>query len=129
MKVTPKQYAILLYELTKQAKNNNVDAITQQFLNLLIKNRNLALLSKITLLYKDYYNQQEETVDVEIVTAKETHKNLAKAVEEQLQKQKCNIETRIDKSVLGGAAVRVGDYLIDDTLKARLLKLKKSLND
>lgn len=127
MKITPKQYAILLYELTKDVKDKEADQLIKQFLNLLIKNRNLALLPKIQRLYQDYYNQQEKVVDVEIVTATEVPKKLFAAVQENLRGQNCQMNLKVDQTVLGGASIRAGDYQVDDTLKARLINLKQSL--
>ena len=118
MKITPKQYAILLYELTKDAKD--VDGPAKDFLNLLFKNRAFSLLPKIKLLYNNYYNQQEGATDVEVVTAR-------KISEKMLKGDNLNVKMKVDPGVIGGASIKVGDYLVDDTIKARLTKLKQLL--
>lgn len=128
MKITPKQYAILLYELTKDAKKKDIEKRTRDFLNLLLKNRALNQLPKILLFYGQYYNAQENAVDVEIVTAR---KIVVAGLQPALRSLKAaatmEIRERVDSSVLGGARIRVGDYMIDDTLKARLRELRSKL--
>ena len=118
MKITSKQYAMLLYELTKDTQD--VQEATKDFLRLLLKNRALSLLPKIRLLYNDYYNQQEDVTDVEIITAR-------KISEKVFQGDNLNVQMKIEPRVIGGACIKAGDYLVDNTLKSRLTKLKQVL--
>lgn len=129
MRISPKQYAMLLYELTRDMAENEVDRITQQFLVLLLKNRDFALLPKIQLLYKNYYNVREGVTDIEIITAREVSKNTVSFIKEFVNVKNINLEMKIDKNVIGGAAIKVGDYMIDDTLKTRINTLKQNLRN
>lgn len=129
MKILPKQYAILLYELTKDAKESDLQEISKSFLNLLVKNRDLSLLPRIERLYCEYYNKQEGVVDVEVTTAQEISKNAVLTIKELVKAKNLNIQMKVDKNVIGGAAIKVGDYLVDDTLQSRLSHLKHSLTD
>lgn len=128
MKVTPKQYAVLLYEMTRGVKGAELNKVIKQFVQLLERNRALGMFSRIERMYKDYYNVQEKVMDVEIVSVQDISKKVQHDLEEILgKKSKIELTERVDEGVLGGARIRVGDYMIDDTLKSRLAQLKNKL--
>lgn len=128
MRISPKQYAILLYELTKDAKETELKEITKSFLSLLLKNRNLALWPRIQLLYQNYYNEQEGLIDIEIITARGISKDVFSSIKESIKAKNVDVKMTIDKKVLGGASIKTGDYMVDDTLKTRIVNLKQQLN-
>ena len=127
MKVTPKQYAQLLYETTKDEKGSGLTKVVKTFVQLLIKNRALAQFARIERMYRDYYNAQEGIVDVEVVSARETTKKVMSDIGKQLGGGNIEIKACEDPTVLGGARIKVGDYMIDDTLKSRLTQLKQRI--
>ena len=137
MRITPKQYAALLYETTKSVKGAELAQYAKEFIQLLARNRAMAMLPRIERAYRDYYNRQEEVLDVTITTARgvsrnvlhEIEKNVAQTFRSEVRSKDLSYEIRenIDPAVLGGARIRAGDYMIDDTLKARIMKLKQSL--
>lgn len=128
MKVTPKQYAALLYEMTKDAKGSELKKAVSVFIRFLVRGRASAMLPRIILMYRDHYNRKEDVIDVEMVSA---HEISPKVIQElkHLSHGKANLEyeSRQDKRVLGGVRIRIGDYMFDDTLKSRLNQLKLKL--
>lgn len=128
MRISPKQYAVLLYELTRGAKKKEIEERTRDFLNLLLKNRALGQLPKILLFYEQYYNAQENVADVEVTTARAMQKSVVKDIGTQLGKEvSAEIKVCEDPTVIGGARIKIGDYMIDDTLRARLRALRNTL--
>ncbi len=129
MKVTPKQYAILLYELTRDKKGAELDRATGDFVGFLARKRAFGLLSRIERLYRDYYNTQEKVVDVEITSAHALPKKVLREIEELLEKHgTLEIAETTNSQMLGGARIRIDDYMLDDTLRARLKNLNKVSN-
>lgn len=127
MRITPKQYAIMLYEVTKVAEKSALTKAVRGFIELLTRNRAMALLPRIERAYVDYYNAQEEVLDVEITSARELSHHTIKNLKSALKDHNVECVAYIDEGVLGGARIRAGDYMIDDTLKARLQMLKQFL--
>ena len=127
MKITPKQYAALLYEMTHDKKGAGLTNATKAFVQLLVKNRAIAQFARIERMYRDYYNAQEGIVDVEVVSAREMAKKVIGDIGKQLGNKNIEIKVCEDPAVLGGARIKVGDYIMDDTLKARLTQLKKTM--
>lgn len=134
MKITPKQYAVLLYEIVKSAPGKNIDKEVRQFLKFLIENRDLSLLPRIELLFKDYFNKRENAVDIDVVSARELPKKVKCAIEKsnlvnerKLASTRAIVGYSVDPAVIGGVSVKVGDYMIDYTIKTRLTNLERSL--
>jgi len=127
MKISPKQYAILLYELTQDVKKNAIEERTRAFLNLLLKQRALNQLPRILRFYSQYYNVQEGVIDVEVTTAREAGKIEDKIKNEIKIENKIELKKKVDPSLIGGVRIKVGDYMIDDTVRARLRALRSIL--
>ncbi|KKU13638.1 MAG: ATP synthase subunit delta [Parcubacteria group bacterium GW2011_GWC2_45_7] len=126
MKVTSKQYAVLLYELTHEAKKAELKEIGQSFLRLLIKGRALHLLPRILKLYENYYNACAGITDVEIVTAQEMSRKAVQTIKKTVE-GKVELRQRVDQAVIGGALIKINDWMIDNTLKTRINKLRQKL--
>ncbi len=127
MKITPKQYAIKLYEATKDAEKSALTKSVRSFIEMLAKNRALSLLPKITNSYHLYYNKKEGVMDVTITTARSLPPSSVKHLKESLRDYNVECASEVDANVLGGAKIRAGDYMLDDTLKGRLKMLKHKL--
>ena len=72
----------------------------------------------------------ENTVDVTVTSATELsaaqQKEISTALRARLDRD-INLETEIDKSLIGGAVIRAGDVVIDGSLRARLKGLSNAL--
>jgi len=73
----------------------------------------------------------EKTMDVAVTSAFEVSDqqktDLAAALQRMLQRD-INIETEVDKSLIGGVVIRAEDTVIDDSVKGRLAKLSQVLS-
>ncbi|MDO8505586.1 MAG: ATP synthase F1 subunit delta [bacterium] len=127
MKITPKQYAVLLYEITSDKEKAALSKSVQSFIELLVRNRALTLLPRIERAYQSYYNAREEVLDVSITSARELSHHALKVVKDALSEYNVECRTQIKPEVIGGARIRAGDYMIDDTLQARLTRLTQHL--
>lgn len=127
MRITPKKYAALLYEMTKGVEKGVLTKAVRAFITLLARHRAVAMMPRIERAYQTVYNAHEEVIDVEIVSARELSAPNMKALKSVLKEYHVECATRVDEAVLGGARIKVGDYMIDDTLKARLQELKRKM--
>lgn len=125
MRISPKQYAVLLYELTKEVKKSALKEVVQLFIKHLARGRAFPMLPLILELYNSYYNAREGVVDVEVVSAGEPSSKIKHDIEKL--HARANVRYSINPTLLGGARIRVGDYMIDDTIRARLKLLKQTL--
>ncbi len=103
----------------------------QNFVRLLADNKRLQLLSEISQLFEILKAEQEKSVDVEITTAfeisSEIAARLASALGSRLQRE-INLDTTVDRQLIGGAIIRAGDTVIDSSVRGKLSKLAESIS-
>ena len=109
-------------ELNDQGKN---------FIRLLAENKRLVLLPTISTLFHSLKANQEKSIDVDITTAfevsSETLNTLVQGLKERLARD-INLSTSVDSDLIGGAVVRAGDTVIDNSVRGKLVKLAESMN-
>ncbi len=73
---------------------------------------------------------EEGVVEVEVVSAAElqpeTEKKIAARVEEATGRR-VELARRVDPSILGGLVLRIGDVIVDGSVKARIRQLRRRL--
>ncbi|MEE8059187.1 MAG: F0F1 ATP synthase subunit delta [Pseudomonadales bacterium] len=103
----------------------------QNFIKVLADNKRLVLLPEISALYEQFKANREKSVDVEVATAFELdaaiQEKLATALSAKLERD-VNLQTSIDKTLLGGVIVRAADVVIDGSIRGRLNKLAEAMN-
>jgi len=101
------------------------------FLKLLLEYRRVAVLPEIAAHFEALKAKVENTVDVTVTSAAKLsaaqQKEISTALRARLGRD-INLETEIDKSLIGGAVIRAGDVVIDGSLRARLDSLTNVLN-
>ncbi|MGK0440598.1 MAG: F-type H+-transporting ATPase subunit delta [Pseudohongiellaceae bacterium] len=110
---------------------DELSANAQNFIKVLADNKRLPLLPEIAALYEQFKANREKSVDVEISTAFELdaamQEKLSAALSGKLERD-VNLQTVIDKQLLGGVLVRAGDVVIDGSIRGRLNKLAEAMN-
>ncbi len=100
------------------------------FLKLLLEYRRVAALPEISGHFEALKAETENTVDVTVVSAtplsEAERARISAALEARLGRN-VNIETELDKNLIGGAVIRAGDVVIDGSLRARLSGLANAL--
>jgi F-type H+-transporting ATPase subunit delta len=99
--------------------------------NLLAENKRLSLLPDVSALYETLKANQEQSVDVSIVSAfelgNEQQDKLTQALNAMLSRE-INITSTADASLIGGVIVYAGDLVIDGSVKGKLSKLAEAVN-
>jgi F-type H+-transporting ATPase subunit delta len=127
MKISPKQYAVGLYETTKNVDKFKVEKRIKNFVNILKKNNDLSLSDKIINEYDKYHRDLRSISKIKIDSSdKLDSKILSKII--QKFKNQIEVEEKIDKSLIGGIVIKINDdILIDGSVKRKLEDLKKEL--
>jgi F-type H+-transporting ATPase subunit delta len=126
-RVKPEELSGLIGEIA----GPSLDEQTRNFLATLAANRRLALLPEIASMYEALRAEAENTADVQVISAVELSdaqkQRLAAALKKRLQRD-VRLHCEVDASLIGGAIVRAGDYVIDGSLKARLDRLSVEMS-
>ncbi|MFH1427762.1 MAG: ATP synthase F1 subunit delta [Patescibacteria group bacterium] len=131
MKITPKQYAGSLYDLTVGKNDSQIKDIIRNFINLLLENNDFAKVNKIIEEFEKIWNKEEKIVEAEVTSVKKLDNELIKLLNNYIinlfNAKRVNLNNKIDKNILGGVIIKYEDKVIDGSLKTRLGELKNKM--
>jgi F-type H+-transporting ATPase subunit delta len=105
----------------------NIDEELLSFLLILIEKDRIAYLREKLNEMEKIHLERENTLIAVVKTAVPMLENETKALKEKLEKKydkKIIMTTEVDKTILGGVFVRVGNDVIDGTVRSKLDKMK-----
>jgi len=109
---------------------DKINASGQNLIKLLVEYKRLSILSEITLLFEELKAKDEGVIEAEIIMADQPDKkmvaNLLKSLEKRFNK-KIEGKVVIDKSIVGGTKIIVGDTVIDASVRGQLDNLAYTL--
>ena len=125
MKITPKQYALLLLDLEKEG----VEKVSK----IVLRNKDTKKMAMIEQAYLNLKSKQAGVIDAEVVTTQELPEEQLEIIKEKLSvryntdKKNIKISTLIDKDLRGGIVIRAANEVIDASVRSRINQIKKSL--
>ena len=126
-KKSNRQYAQALYIVTKDLKGKELDGVLEGFLKILVKDHKLKQAGNIITEFEKYSKEMSGIKSIEITSAFELDNKIIKEIKSAFG-DKVEEETEVDENIMGGIKVRVGDTILDASLKTQLNRLKQSLN-
>ncbi|HFC76843.1 MAG TPA: ATP synthase F1 subunit delta [Candidatus Moranbacteria bacterium] len=131
MKISSKQCAQTLFELTLGKSENEIDSVILKFVKLLKKNKQLKKTNDIIKKFNEIYNKANGIIEAEIVTIRELGSEQFSKIESFLKEKysvkKVILKSKIDKNIKGGIIIKVGDEVLDGSIKGRLNELARIL--
>ena len=111
----------------------NPSDVTQKLLSLLISNNRLFLLKEVAKSYINLFNEQQGELNATVISAIPLTQNLEKQIHGKLEDftgKKISLLNKIDKSLLGGFILKIGDMEFNSSLayKLKIFKAKLTSN-
>jgi len=110
-------------------EKSNFSGVVKNFLNLLLDKNRIGAIEAVT----DYYSKLTDEVSgiarAEIVTARPLKEEALGRIEESLAgltSKEIKSEVREEKDLIGGIVVKIGDLVLDGSVRAQLEGLKQS---
>ncbi len=98
------------------------------FLKVLIENQRMPVIFRIRQEYQRLWDEENRTLPVEVTSAialdQTTTESLARTIGERAGR-KVTLEARVDPDILGGIVVRVGNSILDASIRNRLEQLRR----
>jgi len=120
-----------LFELFHYILSSYINTERQNFLLLLIQNKRLGLLPEISKLFHLYHAAFEKMSKVKIITAIQIEKEYKEKLSHSLSKRMgsdITLECEIDPNIIGGAIIKLGDKVIDGSIRGQLNRLREALS-
>ena len=109
---------------------SDVNPLTQNLLFLLVKKGHLQSLPDITDEFENLVNQWRGTEVAEVTTAVPLDDQEAAAIKQRLEGltgKKIVLRQSVDPAIIGGVIAKVGDKLIDGSVRGKLATLRQRL--
>ena len=107
-----------------------VDSVMGNFLNLLVEKKRAEILPEIAEEYKTMVDEEKNISHGSVISAVELSDELRENVQTTLEKltgKKVELTTSVDPSIIGGIIAKVGDLVLDGSIKTQLAGLKDSI--
>jgi F-type H+-transporting ATPase subunit delta len=109
---------------------DGADDILVNFLELLIEKHRMPAIFRIRRYYDTLWEQDHHILPVKIATAVALDEGVARTLGEQIEKstgQKIELTASVDPDILGGIVLRVGNSILDASIRNRLENLRKAV--
>lgn len=126
----PKLHGAQLVELVTSLAQGALPAEAKTLVQTLVANGRLAALPEVAAQFETLKNERESRVDAQITSAfelppAELH-NLVADLERRF-KRKVHASVAVDRELIGGARVVVGDEVIDGSIRGKLAAMANAL--
>lgn len=124
--ISEEEKKAVLDEAFKDIKNKDV----LNFLKILIEKHRIGVVIAIKDKVKDLIEDKKNIVEGEVISVVELEPSQVKTLEEKLSKKyykTVKLTAKVDKDVIGGVLVKVGNEQIDGTVRGRLNRLNEKL--
>jgi F-type H+-transporting ATPase subunit delta len=108
----------------------DAEPIFVNFLKLLIEKHRMPALFRVRRTFDELWREENKLLPVEITSAVELDKKTVKQIGDRIGEQtdqKIELSARVEPDILGGIVVRVGNSIIDASIRARLEQLRKQV--
>jgi len=100
------------------------------FLELLLENHRMPALFRIRRAYDQLWEHENKLLPVEITSAVELDDEIAKRIGDQIGEQtgqRVELTKTVDPDIIGGLVLRVGNSILDASIRNRLDNLRKNV--
>ena len=109
---------------------SGADPIVVNFLNLLIENHRMPVIFRVRHAYDDLWEQENRLLPVQVTSAVELDEATVKQIGDRIAEQtgqRVELSATVEPDLLGGIIVRVGNQVLDASVRNRLESLRKQV--
>ena len=106
------------------------EEIVVNFLELLIEKHRMPLVFRVRAEFDELWEEENKLLPVTVTSAVELDKSTVKQIGDQIAEQtgrKVDLSAEVEPDILGGIVVRVGNSILDASIRNRLDNLRKQV--
>jgi len=124
------------YFSTDEKKNalersvEGADAFFMNFLEALLEHRRMPVIFRIRTEYEQLWDEENKQLPVQITSAIPLDEKTVKGIGDRISErtgQTVELSTRVDPDLIGGIVLRVGNVILDASIRNRLNQLRKTV--
>jgi ATP synthase F1 delta subunit len=100
------------------------------FLELLAEKHRMPVIFRIRRRFEELWAEENKRLEVTVTSAVELDSEIAERIGSEIEKQtdrQVELESRVDEGILGGLVLRVGNMVLDTSIRSRLERLRKEV--
>jgi F-type H+-transporting ATPase subunit delta len=108
----------------------DADPTLVNFLQMLIENHRLPLIHRIRRQFDVLWDHENRRLPVEVTSAVALDRSVVEALETRIREQTgqhVQLESKVDPDILGGIVLRVGNSILDASVRNRLDQLRREV--
>ena len=106
------------------------EPIFMNFLEALLERHRMPVIFRVRTNYEQLWDEENKILPVEITSAVGLDKGIVKTIGERIEEQtgrKVEVSSKVDGDILGGSVLRVGNSILDASIRNRLNQLRKQV--
>ena len=128
-----KTIAEIFFELSvDESESAENKALFSNFLNVLSENKRLNIITMVSSQFEQKKQKAEQVSEVILSSAaalpKEDIEEIKQALSKKLGK-KIELNNSVDETLIGGAVIKIGDHMIDGSVRSQLKKMTRFLTN
>jgi F-type H+-transporting ATPase subunit delta len=106
------------------------DPIFMNFLETLLERHRMPVIFRMRARFEQLWDEENKLLPVEITSSVELDKEIVAQIGDRIGEQtgqKVELSSKVDPDILGGLVVRVGNFVLDASIRNRLNQLRKQV--
>jgi ATP synthase F1 delta subunit len=109
---------------------SDADPVLINFLKLLIENHRMPVIFRVRRAYDELWEEENRLLPVRVTSAVELDEGTVSQIGDRIAEQtgrKVVLSSQVDPDIIGGIVVRVGNSILDASIRNRLESLRKQV--
>jgi len=106
------------------------DPVFMNFLETLLERHRMPVIFRIRARFEQLWDEENKLLPVEITSSVQLDKEIVAQIGDRIGEQtgqKVELSSKVDPEILGGLVVRVGNFVLDASIRNRLNQLRKQV--
>ncbi len=113
-----------------QAALENAEPVFMNFLEALLERSRMPVIFRIRDRYEKLWDEEQKVLPVQVTSAVELEEGTVESIGDRIHEQtgrKVEISSRVDPEIIGGIVLRVGNSVLDASIRNRLNQLRRQV--